>query len=99
MFFKRTIIPSPAFINKPANKAPNGMELDKYNSEIRTLLTQLGIKPMNVANKGVRYLFDVINEINAFSPTLAIISPNEKLITKTKANISKEWINGWIKCL
>ena len=52
LFFNKTIIPIPAFINRPANNAPKGRELLMYNSEIRTLLTQLGIMPIIVANKG-----------------------------------------------
>ena len=35
----------------------------------------------------------------ASSPTWAINKPKLKLITKTKAKISKEWSNGWSKCL
>jgi hypothetical protein len=58
------------------------------NSLSNKLDAQLGINPIIVENKGVRYLFINKKFAKFSSPTAAIINPKEKLITKTYANIS-----------
>ena len=90
LFFNKIIIPNPAFINNPDKSAPNGKALLRYNSEIRTLPTQLGIIPIIEVNKGVKYRLETMKFANVASPTYAINKPKPTLMTKTNKNISKE---------
>ena len=79
----KIMTPKPELTNKPANKAPNDKVPDKYNSVIKTLDAQLGIKPMMDVNKGAKYLFEIMKLAKFSSPTQAIKRFNAKLIIKT----------------
>ena len=83
LFLSKTIIPKPEFTNKPESKAPKGMLPFIYKEEIRTLLEQLGIKPIIEENNGVKYLLEIIKLEKFSSPTWAMIKPKDILITKT----------------
>ena len=50
----KTIMPRPEFTNKPAKRAPNDNVPDRYNSVIKTLEAQFGIKPIMEVNKGAK---------------------------------------------
>ena len=75
--------PSPAFTNNPASKAPNAKLPSMNNSVRRRLDAQFGINPMTEANKGERYLFELMKAAKFSSPTNPITNPNAKLIINT----------------
>ena len=75
--------PKPELTNKPANKAPKDKVPDKYNSVIKTLEAQFGIKPIIDVNRGAKYLLASMKLVKFSCPTQPINSPNPKLMTKT----------------
>ena len=51
----KIMTPKPELTNNPANKAPKDNVFDKYNSVIKTLEAQLGIRPIIDVNNGAKY--------------------------------------------
>ena len=56
LFFNKIIEPSPQLTIKPARAVPNEILPASNKLAMITELTQLGIKPINTANNGPKYL-------------------------------------------